>query len=82
MALELAPNIRVNTITPGRIDTQELRTRYKYDDNNTRAEFEKDIPIGTLGTPEDIAKMARFLVETGKYITGQNFFVDGGLLMR
>lgn len=81
MALELAPTIRVNTITPGRIDTQELRGRYKYVENDTRAEFEKDIPMKKLGTPEDVAKMALFLTESGKYITGQNFFVDGGLVM-
>ncbi len=82
MALELAPHIRVNTITPGRMDTEELRARYKYVENNNREDFERDIPLGKMGTPEDIAQMIVFLVEKGKYITGQNFFIDGGLLMR
>ena len=82
MALELAPKIRVNTVTPGRIDTEEVRERYQIDDGNKRARFEQDIPMAGMGKPEDIAAMILFLVETGKYITGQNFFVDGGLFMR
>ena len=82
MALELAPKIRVNIITPGRIDTEELRKRYQYDDVHNRIRYEQDIPMARMGKPEDIASMILFLVETGKYITGQNFFVDGGLFMR
>ncbi len=82
MALELAPNIRVNTITPGRIDTEELRERYQFDDIHNRDRYEQDIPMTRMGKPEDVASMIFFLVETGKYITGQNFFVDGGLFMR
>ncbi len=82
MAMELAPNIRVNTVTPGRIDTEELRKRYQFDDTHNRERYEQDIPMARLGNPEDIASMMLFLVETGKYITGQNFFVDGGLFMR
>ena len=82
MALELAPKIRVNIVTPGRIDTEELRKRYQYDDEHNRIRYEQDIPIARMGKPEDIASMILFLVETGKYITGQNFFVDGGLFMR
>jgi NAD(P)-dependent dehydrogenase (short-subunit alcohol dehydrogenase family) len=82
MAMELAPNIRVNTVTPGRIDTEELRERFHFDDTHNRERYEQDIPMARMGNPEDIASMMLFLVETGKYITGQNFFVDGGLFMR
>jgi NAD(P)-dependent dehydrogenase (short-subunit alcohol dehydrogenase family) len=82
MAMELAPNIRVNTVTPGRIDTEELRERFQFDDTHNRERYEQDIPMARMGNPEDIASMMLFLVETGKYITGQNFFVDGGLFMR
>jgi acetoacetyl-CoA reductase/3-oxoacyl-[acyl-carrier protein] reductase len=81
MALELAPNIRVNTVTPGRIDTEELRLRYHFDETNNRDRFEEDIPLARLGKPEDIAESILFLVETGRYISGQNFFIDGGLFM-
>lgn len=82
MALELAPKIRVNTVTPGRIDTDELRTRYQYDDTHNRERLEQDIPLQKMGQPEDVSEMMLYLVETGRYITGQNFFVDGGLFMR
>ena len=82
LALELAPRIRVNTVTPGRIDTDELRTRYHLDDAQARARLEQDVPLGRLGKPEDVAAMMTFIVTSGPYLTGQNFFVDGGLYMR
>ena len=82
MALELAPKIRVNTVTPGRVDTEELRQRYQLDDENNRMRLKQDIPMARLGEPAEIASMILFLVETGKYVTGQNFFVDGGVFMR
>jgi 3-oxoacyl-[acyl-carrier protein] reductase len=82
MALELAPNIRVNTVTPGRIDTEEVKVRYHTDDPETRKTFEQDVPLKRMGEPADVASMILYLVESGKYITGQNMIVDGGLLMR
>ena len=82
MALELAPNIRVNTVTPGRIDTEEVRLRYHTDDPEIRKSFEQDVPMKRMGDPADVASMILYLVESGKYITGQNMIVDGGLLMR
>jgi 3-oxoacyl-[acyl-carrier protein] reductase len=82
MALELAPRIRVNTVTPGRIDTRELVERYHTDDPVIRQRLEADVPMGRLGTPEDVASMMLYLAQQGTYITGQNFFVDGGLWMR
>jgi 3-oxoacyl-[acyl-carrier protein] reductase len=82
LAQELAPRIRVNTVTPGRIDTDELRTRYHLADAQTRARLEQEVPLGRLGHPDDVAAMIIFIVTSGKYLTGQNFFVDGGLYMR
>jgi NAD(P)-dependent dehydrogenase (short-subunit alcohol dehydrogenase family) len=82
MALELAPRIRVNTITPGRIDTRELQDRYHLGEAHIRQRYEQEIPLAKMGEPKDVASMALFLVETGTYITGQNFLVDGGLYMR
>lgn len=82
MALELAPRMRVNAVTPGRIDTDELRTRYHLEDAATRARLEQEVPLQRLGTADEVAAMIAFLVTSGQYITGQNFFVDGGLFMR
>lgn len=82
LALELAPRIRVNTVTPGRIETEELRARYHLADDQNRLRLEQDIPLRRLGQPADIAEMIVFLATSGRYITGQNFLVDGGLLRR
>jgi NAD(P)-dependent dehydrogenase (short-subunit alcohol dehydrogenase family) len=82
MALELAPRIRVNTVTPGRIDTEEVRERYKLDDPQNKTRFEQDVPLLRMGKPDEIAGMITYLVSSGQYITGQNFMVDGGLFMR
>ena len=41
-----------------------------------------NIPLGVLGTPEDVANLAAFLVsDSARYITGQVIQVDGGLVM-
>lgn len=82
MALELAPRIRVNTVTPGPIDTEELRERYHLDDPEKRARMITDVPLKRMGTPAEVAAMIAFLATSGSYITGQNFFVDGGIYMR
>ncbi len=82
MALELAPRIRVNAVTPGRINTDELRTRYNLDEPMNLQRSEQEIPLKCLGAPDDIANIILYLVTKGHYITGQNFFVDGGLFMR
>jgi len=82
LALELAPRIRVNTVTPGRIDTEELRGRYRLEDAKNKSRLEKEVPLQRLGTPDDVAGMILYLASAGQYITGQNFLVDGGLFMR
>ena len=81
MALELAPRIRVNTVTPGYIDTEEVVRRYELQRPDKLQEALKVIPMGRLGTPQDIFRTINFLVCESTYITGQNFFVDGGKLM-
>jgi 3-oxoacyl-[acyl-carrier protein] reductase len=81
LALELAPSIRVNCIIPGFIETEEVMTRYNlYDKTN----YDKEVnatPLKRLGTPEDVFKVVHFLINDADYITGQNFFVNGGNFM-
>ncbi len=81
LALELAPAIRVNCVFPGRVQTEEVVTRLNLHDPATRDAVVKAIPLGRLGEPGDICRMIRFLIEESDYITGQNFFVNGGLFM-
>jgi 3-oxoacyl-[acyl-carrier protein] reductase len=81
LALELAPKIRVNCIVPGYIETEEVMTRYKLDRKENFAAAVATIPMGRMGTAEDIFSMAEYLVGNSGYITGQNFFVNGGHFM-
>jgi 3-oxoacyl-[acyl-carrier protein] reductase len=79
VAKELGPKgIRANAIAPGYIKTKMT------DELNEAAKESmlKMIPLGDLGTTEDIAKLALFLSsEQSRYITGQVIQVDGGMLM-
>jgi NAD(P)-dependent dehydrogenase (short-subunit alcohol dehydrogenase family) len=80
MALDLAPyKINVNAIGPGAVEVEKYRDDPLYD----RAEFGARLPWGRIGMPEDIAKAVVFLAsDDAEYITGQIFYVDGGLLTR
>ncbi|MCX7795078.1 MAG: 3-oxoacyl-ACP reductase FabG [bacterium] len=81
MALELAPRIKVNCIIPGFIETEKVINRYRLDQKENYENIVNTIPLKRLGNPEDVFKMAYFLVTSASYITGQNFFVNGGNYM-
>ena len=81
LALELAPRIRVNSVTPGWIATEEVIERYGLSHPDNLARAIASVPLGRLGTPDDVFRTIHFLVSGSGYITGQNFFVDGGKLM-
>ncbi len=69
-------SITVNAIAPGFIDT-EMTQRLS---ENKRQELLKRIPLGYLGSPQDVAEVVAFLAsEEARYITGQVLGVDGGL---
>lgn len=77
-------NIRVNAICPGAIETPLLPVFFNRDPGNTPPEtFRKAVigatPMGRIGTEDEIAKMALFLVsEDSSYTTGMLMCVDGG----
>lgn len=79
MALELAPKkIRVNCILPGVVQTEMSRLLFQNISDESKNSILKMHPLG-LGTPEDVANACIFLLsEASKWITGANFFVDGG----
>ncbi|KYC29445.1 Pteridine reductase [Sterolibacterium denitrificans] len=77
LALELAPEVRVNAIAPGPIDWPEGRAGADFD-ADTRAGIIERTLLQRQGSPEDIARTARFLLFDAPYITGQVINVDGG----
>ncbi len=78
-ALELAPKVRVNTIIPGLIETEETRRRFGLDDPEVRNAREQAIPLGRIGTPEDVADAVILLLSPhARFMTGQKLVVDGG----
>ena len=81
LALELAPKIRVNCIIPGFMETEEVLTRYDLHRKENYDAAVASIPMLRMGVPDDIFKMADFIVENSAYITGQSFFVNGGDFM-
>jgi NAD(P)-dependent dehydrogenase (short-subunit alcohol dehydrogenase family) len=90
LAIELAKdNIRVNAICPGYADTPMLRSIFAElaliqgkTESQVVNEILAAIPVGRLGTPEDIAKTAAFLAsDDADYINGQSIGVCGGLEM-
>ena len=63
--------IRVNTLSPGGIFDHQPEPFVKA--------YEKKVPLGRMGTPEDIAPVLTFLLsEDSRYISGQDIMVDGG----
>lgn len=73
-ALNYAGRVRVNCVCPGLVDTEIYTNR----------DFSRfSIPMGRVGTPEEVAKAALFLMsEDASYITGAVLTVDGGALLR
>ena len=78
LARELGPNgIRVNSVSPGLIDSEMVRNTIKEED---LVSLETRLFLQRLGTADEVAKVIRFLVsKDSSYITGQNIFIDGGM---
>lgn len=73
LAKDLAPDVRVNGVSPGAILWPE-----NGNSEYTQATLVEQIPLKRMGDPNDIAKTVAFLIDQGTYITGQIIAVDGG----
>jgi 3-oxoacyl-[acyl-carrier protein] reductase len=80
LARELASRgVTVNCVTPGFIETDMTAAHVQ---GENREALLKQIPLGRIGKPEDVAEAVRFLAsEAASYVTGQVVRVNGGLLM-
>ena len=72
LARALAPAIQVNGVAPG---IAVFPVEYSAE---KRRRLTGLVPLGREGTPEEVARLVRFLVESGDYITGQIIPIDGG----
>lgn len=86
-ALDLGPQVRVNAIEPGAIDTPKLREgfgRWGEESAERRLAVLRDrTPLGRIGEPSDVAAAVAFLVgDDSRFITGSVLTVDGGATAR
>ena len=77
LAIELAPEVRVNAVAPGPILWPESDGSHDFD-ASTRQQIVAHTLLKHEGSPRDIARTVRFLLNDAPYITGQVINVDGG----
>jgi pteridine reductase len=80
LALELAPQVRVNAVAPGAILWPEPDNGDDKDED-ARAALLARTPMGRIGTTAEIAEAVRWLVRDAGYTTGQVIRVDGGRML-
>lgn len=79
LALELGPHVRVNSVLPGVTETDMPLAATNIEELRGRG---ASIPLGRIGRPDDIARIACFLLgEDASYLTGQGISVGGGRVM-
>ena len=84
LAVELAPSgIRVNVVSPGVISTPGSQEFARTTPGFSSDDWVRNIPLGRIGAPGDIAEAVALLVsDRGKFLTGANYRVDGGMTAR
>jgi NAD(P)-dependent dehydrogenase (short-subunit alcohol dehydrogenase family) len=73
LAISLAPEVRVNCVSPGWIETRNY--------SGLRRKDHKQHPAGRVGRPEDVAELVSWLLDAKRcgFVTGANFVIDGGM---
>lgn len=73
LAISLGPDVRVNSVSPGWIETKDYAALRRKD--------HAQHPAGRVGKPQDVAEIVAFLLdaERSSFVTGANFIIDGGM---
>jgi len=73
LAISLAPDVRVNCVSPGWIETKDYA--------GLRRKDHRQHPAGRVGKPEDVAELVGWLLDAERsgFVTGANFVIDGGM---
>lgn len=78
LALELAPDIRVNAVAPAVVKTKFAGALYEGREDEVAATY----PLKRLGVPEDVGSVVAFLLsDDAAWVTGQTIVIDGGLIL-
>ncbi|MBE0623097.1 MAG: glucose 1-dehydrogenase [Burkholderiales bacterium] len=81
LARVLGPEIRVNAVCPGMVDTKWLREGYGPRYAAIEARYRNGTPLGRPGTPEEVAAVIAWLIEGADLVTGETIMVDSGMHM-
>src|SRR5882762_8464317 len=80
LARSLAPEIRVNAVCPGLIETRWHLERFSKEEYaRFKANYEKTVPLAKAAAPDDVAEVVVWLIEGADLVTGECLLVDGGL---
>jgi 3-oxoacyl-[acyl-carrier protein] reductase len=82
LARVLAPEVRVNCVAPGFIDTRWLRNGLGAAYEPVKKATADATPLQRVASPEDVAQVVLGLIESADFVTGQTVVVDGGTMIR
>ena len=79
LAVALAPDVRVNSVSPGLVSSRWFKQRFGEDAGSAQEQsFASETPLGVVATPDHVAQAVMAMIEADQ-VTGQDLVVDGGL---